>query len=180
MISPRASRRPSDPRALKCLSHAVWSLLLLALAFIPIIASPPGGAQGGEPSSRLEPRKPIKRAIAGGETHSYIVALEAGQFVDIAVVQENSQVVLTLLSPEGKQLTEVEGSPTTRGLIHVLHIAESAGAYALDVHLHNRQASEGSALKSGRAAKSCGAKRPKQAEASVNEKGKTFDGDERH
>jgi hypothetical protein len=143
MISSRTARRPSDPRALKSLSHAVLSLLLLVFVSIPLIASPPRGAQGGEPSTRLEPRRPIKRAIAGGETHSYIVAIEAGQFVDIAVVQENSQVSLTLLSPEGKHLTEVEGSPTTRGLIHVLHIAETGGAYALDVHLLNRQASAG-------------------------------------
>jgi CHAT domain-containing protein/tetratricopeptide (TPR) repeat protein len=144
MISLRTSRRSSQPRSVKCCSRAVWSLLLLVFVSIPIIGSPPGGPQGSEPSTRLEPRQPIERAIAGGDKHSYTVVLEAGQFVSITVVQENSQIAITLLSPEGKKLTEVEGSSTTRGIARVLHIAETAGAYALEIHLHNRQASEGS------------------------------------
>lgn len=141
MISPRTSRRPSDPRALKCLPRAVWSLLLLA--FIPIVASPPGAAQGGEPSFRLEPGAPVEREIVGGETHSYTVALAAGQFVNITAVQDNTWVVLTLRSPEGRVLTRVEHSPDLWAVIRVVHIAEATGNYALDVQTYEKEASGG-------------------------------------
>jgi CHAT domain-containing protein/Tfp pilus assembly protein PilF len=91
----------------------------------------------------LELGKSIARSLAGGETHSYTIALKAGEFVNIAAVQNQCRVVLTLRSPEGKTLTEVAGSPTTWGAARVLYIAETPGIYLLDVRPHDKLAPVG-------------------------------------
>jgi len=104
-----------------------------------VAASPSIVSEGGSPSIRLEAGTPVKREIAGGETHSYIVALAAGQFMHLTAVQDNSWVVLTLRSPGGKVLAEVVHSPALWAVTRVMHIADATGDYVVDVQPYKRR-----------------------------------------
>ncbi len=82
----------------------------------------------------LSPGKPIEREISGGQTHTYRVALQAGQFVQFDVQQTSCDVALTLTAPDGKKL--VEADTTMYGLPETLSdIATVAGEYQLSVQI---------------------------------------------
>jgi hypothetical protein len=56
----------------------------------------------------LDPGKPIERELAGGQSHSYQIRLTEGQYLRVVVEQRGVDVVVTLLSPDGKKLIEVD------------------------------------------------------------------------
>ncbi|MBA3355055.1 MAG: hypothetical protein H0U18_03780 [Pyrinomonadaceae bacterium] len=55
----------------------------------------------------LVPGRPAERDIAGGESHTYQLALTAGQFVRFRLEQRAIDVALTLTAPNSKQLLEM-------------------------------------------------------------------------
>src|SRR6266849_574199 len=57
---------------------------------------------------RLEPGKPIDRELAGGQSHSYEIALAEGQYVKIVVEPRGIDVVVQVLGPDGKPITEFD------------------------------------------------------------------------
>jgi CHAT domain-containing protein/uncharacterized protein HemY len=61
----------------------------------------------GQDVRTLEAGKPIERAIAGGESHTYQISLAAGQFARIRLEQRAIDAALTLTVPDGKQLVEM-------------------------------------------------------------------------
>src|SRR5215204_7292773 len=63
--------------------------------------------------SRLPPLAHIERELKGGETHSYRVSLKAGQFLHAVVEQKEIDVLIVLLGPDGKQISESD-SPNDR------------------------------------------------------------------
>jgi CHAT domain-containing protein len=56
---------------------------------------------------QLDPGRGIERRIAGGESHSYQIALLAGQFVQFHLDQRAIDASLILTAPDGKQLIEM-------------------------------------------------------------------------
>ncbi len=56
---------------------------------------------------RLEPNKPVDREIAGGESHTYQITLQAGQFVRFRLDQRAIDSVLMLTAPDGRQVVEM-------------------------------------------------------------------------
>jgi hypothetical protein len=56
--------------------------------------------------TKLETGKAVEREIAGGESHSYQIQLQAGQFVRFRLEQRAIDSVLILTAPGGKQLAE--------------------------------------------------------------------------
>ncbi len=73
-------------------------LLPLAFCLLSVIAH----AQ----EANLEPGKAVEREIAGGESHSYQIQLQAGQFVRFRLEQRAIDSVLILTAPDGKQMVE--------------------------------------------------------------------------
>jgi len=71
--------------------------------------------------------------MAGGETHTYRIALVVGQYARILFDQDGVDVVVTLVSPDGQKLTEVDSPNGTIGPEPVSVIAEEAGDYRLEV-----------------------------------------------
>ena len=65
------------------------------------------GRAAQEPQ-RLESNKPIEHEIAGRESHTYQIQLDAGQFVRFRLDQREINAKLMLLSPDGKQLVEMD------------------------------------------------------------------------
>lgn len=92
---------------------ARWRKLIassLAAAFVLLLGQPtraiqPASAQQpGADLRPLEPGKPTEREIAGGEAHTYEIALTAGQFVRFLLDQRVIDAALTLMAPDGKEL----------------------------------------------------------------------------
>src|SRR5262245_32596890 len=81
----------------------------------------------------LEPGKPVERELAGGQGHTYRIALASGQFLRVAVDQKGIDVALRLLGPDGKQLLEMDNPDSTQGRETVSVIAEISGNYELEV-----------------------------------------------
>src|SRR5262249_22088053 len=59
-------------------------------------ASERRAAQSAQEDNSLEPGKPIQREISGGQSHSYKVTMNSGQYMHIVVDQRGIDVAVTL------------------------------------------------------------------------------------
>src|SRR5262245_10250956 len=92
---------------------------------------------------RLKPGKPIERELAGGQSHSSRIKLEAGQYTDDVEEHRGVDVVVTLLGADSKQILEVDTPNGDRGPEPVSWIAETDGAYLLSVRPLKKDAAAG-------------------------------------
>ena len=91
--------------------------------------------KGGEP---LEPGKTIERDLAGGESHSYLIALASGQFLHAVIAQRQADLTATLFGPDGRQVGQFDG--LWYGPEPVCHVAEASGSYRLEIRTFNHAA----------------------------------------
>ncbi len=94
-------------------------------------------------SKPLETGKAIQDDLAGGQSHSYPVRLEASQFLHVVVRQLGVDVLLRWFGPDGQKLAEVDTIPGTQGQEPLFWVAHAAGDYRLDVNAKNRTANSG-------------------------------------
>ena len=106
-------------------SLPVKSVLLLLLCLHTVSAQ--------SNSTPLEPSKPIEQELAGGQTHSYSIALQAGQYAHVVVEQRGVDVVLVFRGPDGQKLVELDTPSEDHGREPVSVLAEVAGTYLLEV-----------------------------------------------
>jgi CHAT domain-containing protein/tetratricopeptide (TPR) repeat protein len=106
----------------------------LLLAVCPLFA---------QPANDLPELAAVSREIKGGETHSYRKRLEAGQFLNAAVIQEDIDLVTAVFAPDGKQLTESDSPNGNWGPEPVLVVAPVAGDYRIDVRAPGSSARAG-------------------------------------
>jgi CHAT domain-containing protein/Tfp pilus assembly protein PilF len=99
--------------------------------------------QDDQQVQRLERDKPIERELAGGQSHSYQLSLDAGQYVKLVVDQRGIDVVVRLLGPDGKQIAEFDSESRLRGQESVSLASEEAGDYRLIVRPKYKVASGG-------------------------------------
>lgn len=115
-------------------------MLLVSLAL-------PGDMVGTEGRKKdtpdLKTDKPIERALAGGEEHSYRVSLEAGQFVRFIAEQKGIDLVLSLFDGGGNKLAEVDSPNGTEGLEMLSYVAEKKGKYVVRIISLEKQAAPG-------------------------------------
>ena len=90
----------------------------------------------------LEQDKPIERELAGGESHSYRLILASGQYARLAVDQRHINVAVLAFDPEGKKLVESDMFRTGESEV-ISMVAETAGAYRLEVLSPDKNASKG-------------------------------------
>jgi len=77
---------------------------------------------------------PVHRDVHGGETHTYTVGIEGGQFFKVVVRYDGVDLVLRLLSPEGKQLESFQdGAAFMPGFRQISIIASSTGIYRFEI-----------------------------------------------
>ncbi|MBS1791413.1 MAG: CHAT domain-containing protein [Acidobacteria bacterium] len=100
-----------------------------------------GGQQTENHALALD--KSIERALAGGEIHSYELALVAGQFCQIVVDQRGIDVVVALFAPNGVKLVETDGTNGAFGPEQVVLVPENAGTYRLEVRSLEKNAPAG-------------------------------------
>src|SRR5688500_3697861 len=63
----------------------------------------------------LEPKIPIERELAGGQSHAYRLLLNAGQYLYVAVEQKGIDVAMALFDPDGAKVTEIILPDTLQG-----------------------------------------------------------------
>ena len=91
----------------------------------------------------LEPRKPIERELAGGQSHSYRLSLTADQYVLVAVEQRGIAVVVQLLGPDNKPIMEFDSEARVYGQQFVSQAAEASGSYQLILRANQEGAQAG-------------------------------------
>jgi CHAT domain-containing protein len=81
----------------------------------------------------LEPGKSFERALAGGEDHTFQVALSNGEYAGIIVEQRGIDVVVQVLDQSGKLLAEFDSESRTEGREVVGLVADSGEGYRLRI-----------------------------------------------
>lgn len=81
----------------------------------------------------LKARTPIERKLAGGESQSYRVILESGQFLRASVEQKGVDVAVRLYAPGGEKLLDVDSPNGAWGLEPLTLVAGSTGDYRIEV-----------------------------------------------
>src|SRR5438105_450417 len=93
-----------------------------------------GTALSAQPNpDRLEPGKAIQHELAGGQSHSYSIRLEAGQFARVVVTQLGVDVLVRLFGPDGQKVAEVDTIAATQGPEPLVWVAQTAGDHRLEV-----------------------------------------------
>jgi ketosteroid isomerase-like protein len=99
-----------------------------------------GASVGAQPRT-LQPNTPTEGALAGKESHEYVVTSTGNQAFDVTAQQGGLDVVLTVFAPSGDQLMQVDSASDDqgRGGAEVAHVrALDAGAYRIQVALFDR------------------------------------------
>jgi CHAT domain-containing protein/Tfp pilus assembly protein PilF len=91
------------------------------------------GAGKGKDIHALEPGKPIRRELAGGQEHTYQIRLDANQFLKVVVEQKGIDVVAQASEPDRRQILEFDSESRSQGQEEVSLVAEAAGAFLLIV-----------------------------------------------
>ncbi|MEO6192004.1 MAG: tetratricopeptide repeat protein, partial [Thermoanaerobaculia bacterium] len=92
---------------------------------------------------QLELGHPIVRDLAAGESHSYFVRLEPGQYVRLGAEQRGIDVALDLFAPDGDLVAHIDSPSGIRGTERVSEVAKAAGDYRVDVKSEEGSAKPG-------------------------------------
>jgi CHAT domain-containing protein/Tfp pilus assembly protein PilF len=84
-------------------------------------------------SEVIEPGRPIKRDLAGGQEHSYQISLRADQFLKVVVEQDGIDAVVKLFGPDDKQIIEIDSESRMHGQETVSWVAEETGRYRMNI-----------------------------------------------
>ena len=124
-------RRPTTPKL----------TLLLVAAFLWVV---PAWHISAQEPSRLPPLADGRHALKGGESHSYLITLVAGQFFYALIEQQEIDITVSLYKPDGL-LISVSDSPNGRfGPEPALLVADVSGAYRIEVRAPNVRAAAAS------------------------------------
>lgn len=110
----------------------VWSTPLTTLAATP----PPGVVQSdtlANPPTMLKPGQDQSNTIQKKEIHVYQWAAQAGECISLKVVEDNIEIVLTVIDPAGKPILKHNIPDRERCTFQFLWLAETAGTYQLQV-----------------------------------------------
>jgi CHAT domain-containing protein len=99
------------------------------------------GPREGDPL--LEMGAPVRRGLSAKQAHRYRLELAAGEYVHVDVKQIGIDVGVSLLSPEGKKLIEMDTPSGRFGTEELSWISETAGRYGLVVSALDESASDG-------------------------------------
>ncbi|HEU4431797.1 MAG TPA: tetratricopeptide repeat protein, partial [Pyrinomonadaceae bacterium] len=114
--------------------------LTLLLVAVLMCAAPTRQIAGQEPAKQLPALADGSHAIKGGESHSYLINLVAGQFLHALIEQQGVDLTVSLFRPDGS-LIGVSDSPNEQfGPEPALLVADVSGAYRIEVQAPNSRA----------------------------------------
>src|SRR5215470_15249350 len=101
-------------------------------------------AGNGKDIQSLEPGKPIRRELGGGQEHGYQIKLNADQFLKGIVEQQGVDVIVQVSGPDGKQILEFDSESRPLGKEEISLVAEAPGVFLLAVRPKLTRAPAGS------------------------------------
>ena len=132
-------------------AQRLLAVCLLFLISLPICASKLATPSPLEISTSkqsdaetLEPQKPIEREVKPGQSHSYQVAATADQFLSVVVEQRGIDIMIRLLSPAGKTLSELNNAKGPQGTETLIAIADVTGTFRVEVSPAEKNSATGS------------------------------------
>jgi hypothetical protein len=81
----------------------------------------------------LRPGESIERTIVRGKPHGFTISLEREQFLQLVVEQHGVDVVVNVVSPDGKSLGAFDSPNGTEGPENVSLVTDAAGVYRIVV-----------------------------------------------
>ena len=106
-------------------------------------ASERGAAPSAQEGISLEPGKPLERELSGGQSHFYKITLTSGQYLQVIVSQKGIDAKVTLFTPDGKKIGEVDSEKATVRSETISTTAEAIGAYRIEVRSAEKTAQTG-------------------------------------
>jgi tetratricopeptide (TPR) repeat protein len=108
------------------------------------VASQEPNSAGNEKDVRmLEAGHSIKRVLGVGQEHTYQIKLSVDQFLNIAVEQQGIDVMVRVMAPDGKRITEFDSESSLWGKELAALVAKAPGDYRLIVRPTQKRASAG-------------------------------------
>jgi CHAT domain-containing protein/tetratricopeptide (TPR) repeat protein len=92
---------------------------------------------------QLKPAQPIEREIGPGETHSYRLILQAGEFVHLFIFQKGVNVSGVLIDPAGSKVIEVDTPLSAQEPEWITYLAPTSGSYRVDIRAVEQDAPPG-------------------------------------
>ncbi len=118
---------------IRCINSFLVSLVLVTLFSV---ATPPDlCAQAADQQDLpiLEPGKPVKRKIGGGDYHHYRIALMSDEYLRLAVDQRGIDVRVKLYQPDGKVVAESNRFTGAYGPEMISWVTQPPGLYKLEI-----------------------------------------------
>jgi CHAT domain-containing protein len=122
-----------DPRSLRVARASAAGLpALFALSTLCLLPAAP--ATAGEPPARLAAGAPVSCTVAQSASAAFLLAVEAGDYARVVVVQRGADVVATLDAPDGTRLIESDVADVTEGVEPLSFVAASAGDHRVTIN----------------------------------------------
>lgn len=103
-------------------------LAALAICVLPV---------GAQTAKDLPALAAVTRDLRGGETHAYHINLTSGQFLHALVEQQDIDVVTSVFTPDGKQISECDSPNDRWGPEAITLVAPVAGDYRVEIKSPN-------------------------------------------
>ncbi|PZR74361.1 MAG: hypothetical protein DLM73_08190 [Chthoniobacterales bacterium] len=103
------------------------------LSVAPAPAQNSTSAESTQDVTTLEAGKTVALETSGGKIQGYQIKLSAGQFASVTVQQRGINVIEELFAPDGKLIAEFDSELRPQEEERADFVAETAGAYRLDV-----------------------------------------------
>ena len=135
---------------LRVLAKFGFAMATILPGMVLVRAAPLGRLQQGtaifvRPAEmqNLELGKPIERKVSGGQTHTFQIEAQAGQFLHVVAEQRGIEVVLEIISPDGKSLIKAHTVDAHWGPEPASVIADVSGTYRVRIEPSDRKAGPG-------------------------------------
>ena len=110
-----------------------WCLFIILFAILqPALHSQTNSSSDSKSEHKtikLKTDKPIEQAIRNGEEFAYEIKLKAGEYVNVIVEQQGIDLMLRLITPEGRQLAEIPLATQMQTSKSITFIAGTTGEY---------------------------------------------------
>lgn len=106
---------------------------LRALILLPFLLGLSFLAVQAQTATTLQPGVPVDRDLGAGRVHEFTVNTKESSFVQLVVEQQGIDVVIKIVSPDGKALAECDTPNGDEGKERVSFLAKDAGRYSISI-----------------------------------------------
>jgi len=118
--------------------------LTLLLVAVLVCSAPTWQISAQEPAKQLPALADGSHAIKGGESHSYLIKLVAGQFLRALIEQQGIDLTVSLFRPDGSPIGVSDSPNEQSGPEPALLVADVSGEYRIEVRAPNSRAAAAS------------------------------------